>query len=142
MGSRVRVSAFVLALPVLAACATYWPTLDGNSRASAADTYKCTKEQAAHNGFKPITWNDGSMSFDARRGDTAATRDLPGEQRQLDRLSVQVKRPSAGSGSSMSVRAETVVMRFSREGWVSENRPASAGAKEAARELIRQCGGT
>jgi hypothetical protein len=139
MGWCIRSSASVLALVVLGACATYWPTLDGNSRANAQDTYKCAKEQAAHSGFKPITWNDREMSFDARRSDTTATKDLPGEQRQLDRLRVQVKRPTVGSGSSMSIRAETVVERFSREGWVTENRPASAGAKDAARELIKQC---
>lgn len=139
MGRCIRGCAIVLALAVLGACATYWPTLDGTARASAEDTYKCAKEQAAHSGFKPITWNDREMSFDARRTDTTATKDLPGEQRQLDILQVQVKRAGGGSGSSMSVRAETMVQRFSREGWVTENRPASADVTDAARELIKQC---
>jgi len=139
MGSYVRSCASVLVVAAVAGCATYWPTIDGNSRASAEDTYRCAKEQAAHYGFKPITWNDGQMSFDARRADTTATKDLPGEQRQHDLLRVQVKRPSVGAGSSMSVRAETVIERFSREGWVSNNVPASAGATDAARQLIKQC---
>jgi hypothetical protein len=139
MGARGRWVASFGTLATLAACATYWPTLDGNSHASAEETYKCAKEQAAHTGFKSITSNDHALSFDARRPDTAATEQLPREQRQFDLLRVQVKRPSVGAGSSMSIRAETMIQRFSREGWVTTDVPASAGAKDAARELIKQC---
>jgi hypothetical protein len=126
-------------LAALAACATYWPTFDGDSRVSASEAYRCAKEEAARAGFKPTTWNDHQMSFDARRADTAATRELPREQRQFDVLRVQAKRKNGGASSALSVRAETMVQRFSREGWVTEGVPASAEAQEAARGLIRQC---
>jgi hypothetical protein len=129
----------LVAVATLAACATYWPTLDGNSRSSAEETYRCAKEQVSRAGFKPTTWNDHQMSLDARRPDAAATDQLPREQKQFDQLRVQVKRANGGTGSTMSVRAQTMLLRFSREGWVTDNVPASAGAQDAARELIRQC---
>jgi hypothetical protein len=138
MSLRFHHAVPALGLAGLVACATYWPTLTGDSRSSAEDAYRCAREQAGHAGFKPMNWNDREMAFDARRTDTSATGQLPREERQFDVLRVKSKRKGNAS-SSLSVRAETIVQRFSREGWVSNEVPASAGAKEAARELIRQC---
>jgi hypothetical protein len=127
----------VLATPL--ACATYWPTLDGSSRLSAEEAYRCAKAEATRVGFKPTNWNDGRLSFDARRRDPEATERLPREERQIDQLRVQVKRADGDAKSALSARAETMVQQFSREGWVTKDVPASQGVQDAARSVLKQC---
>jgi hypothetical protein len=78
----------------------------------------------------------------ARREDRAASARLPGERRQYDVLEIHAAPATGareGAGSTLSVRAETIVRRSTREGWIEEGQPASPGVQTEARQIIERC---
>jgi hypothetical protein len=124
------------------ACRTYWPTLRGSTAAPAPETYRCSVEGVRALGYRPVAFNEGDSDMDARREDRAASARLPGERRQYDVLVIHAAPATGGregAGSTLSVRAETVVRRFTREGWIEEGQPASSGVQAAARQIIERC---
>lgn len=137
----IWLAALALALAA-GACSTYWPTLRGSAAAPAPDTYRCAVEGVRALGYRPVTFNEGDGDMDARREDRAASARLPGEQRQYNMLVINAA-PAAsdggGAGSTLSVRAETIVRRFTREGWIEEGQPASRGVQAEAQQIIEQC---
>jgi hypothetical protein len=132
-----------LALALAAgACRTYWPTLRGSAAAPAPETYRCAVERVRALGYRPVAFNEGDGDLRARREDRAASARLPGEQRQYDVLEIHATPATGGregTGSALSIRAETIVRRFTREGWIEEGQPASPGAQAAARQIIERC---
>ena len=132
-----------LALALAAgACSTYWPTLRGSAAAPAIDTYRCAVERVRALGYRPVASNEGDGDMEARREDRTASARLPGEQRQYDVLVIDAAHASGGrdgAGSTLSVRAETIARRFTREGWVEEGQPASRGVQAEARQIIERC---
>lgn len=137
----VGLAALALALAA-GACRTYWPTLRGSAAAPAPETYRCAVERIRALGYRPVAFNEGDGDMGARREDRAASARLPGEQRQYDVLEIHAA-PAAGggegAGSTLSIRAETIVRRSTREGWIEEGRPASPGVQAAARQIIERC---
>jgi hypothetical protein len=132
-----------LALALAAgACSTYWPTLRGSAAAPAPDTYRCAVERVRALGYHPVAFNEGEGDMDARREDRAASARLPGERRQYDVLVIHAAPATGGTdgeGSTLSVRAETIVRRFTRAGWIEEGQPASPGVQAEARKIIERC---
>lgn len=132
-----------LALALAAgACSTYWPTLRGSAAAPAPDTYRCAVERVRALGYRPVAFNEGDGDMDARREDRTASARLPGERRQYDVLAIDAAPATAGgggAGSTLSVRAETIVRRFTREGWIEEGQPASRVVQAEARQIIERC---
>lgn len=120
------------------ACATYWPTLHGRSVSDASATYRCAEAAARELGFAVSVGNESDGSLEARRLDRRASALLSMEQRQIDILVTDARRADA-AGSSLRVRPETIVQRYTRAGWVDEGRPASPVALRAARELLARC---
>ncbi|HEU4642421.1 MAG TPA: hypothetical protein VFS44_08200 [Gemmatimonadaceae bacterium] len=133
-----RLLAWWALAPVLGACATYWPTLEGRSPTAAAAAYRCADSAASALGFAHTVGAERTRSFEARRYDERASNLLGMERRQFDVLSVEL-RPADTAATNLRVRAETVVRRITREGWVEEGAPASPGAQRAARELLARC---
>ena len=132
-----------LALALAAeACSTYWPTLQGSAAGPAPDTYRCAVERVHALGYRPRAFNEGDGDMEARREDHAASARLPGERRQYDLLVIHTAPATSGrdgAGSTLGVRAETIVRRFTREGWIGEGQPASRGVQTAARQIIERC---
>lgn len=124
--------------PVLGACATYWPTLEGRSTMTASSAYHCADSTVRALGFAHAVGSERNRSFEARRYDARASDLLGMERRQLDVLSVQT-RPVDTANTTLRVRAETVVRRITREGWVEEGAPASPGVQRAAQEVLASC---
>ena len=138
-----RAAGVTLAL-LVGACATYWPTLSASSAAPVADAFQCAMTQTTALGFKPTVWNKESARLDARRPDASVPTNLPAEERVIDVLEVAVSPAKGGEGSGapasvLSVRAKTVIARFTRAGWREDGAPASAGVQEAARALLGRC---
>ena len=132
-----------LALALAAeACSTYWPTLQGSAAGPAPDTYRCAVERVHALGYRPRAFNEGDGDMEARREDRAASARLPGERRQYDVLVIHAA-PTTGGGndtaSTLSVRAETIVRRSTREGWIEEGQPASSGVQADARQILERC---
>jgi hypothetical protein len=137
----VCLAALALALAA-GACSTYWPTFRGNAAAPAPETYRCAVERVRALGYRPRAFNEGDGDMEARREDRAASARLPGERRQYDLLVIHTAPATSGrdgAGSTLGVRAETVVRRFTREGWIEEGQPASHGVQTAARQIIDAC---
>ncbi|HKT07957.1 MAG TPA: hypothetical protein VJR24_08680 [Gemmatimonadaceae bacterium] len=128
-------------LGMLAACATYWPTLSGTSTHTRGDAFQCSMDQLKELGYTPRTWSESQGSIDAQRINREASGDLPQEQQQIDKLLVQTKR-NGDKGSTIEVRAETVLRRFTRTGWTEDGRPASAAVQQSGKALLDRCSGT
>ena len=126
------------ATAALAACATYWPTLSAHSTRSRGDTYQCAMDQLKELGYTPRTFNADNGSIDAQRINREASPKLPGEQQQVDKLLVQTERAGDGA-STLHVRTETVIRRFTRTGWVEDGERASAAVQQAGHVLIDRC---
>ena len=137
----IWLAALALALAA-GACSTYWPTLRGSAAAPAPDTYQCAVGRVRALGYRAVRFNEGDGDMEARREDRAASARLPGERRQYNVLVIHaapVAGTRDGAGSTLSVRAETIVRRFTREGWIEEGKPASTGVQAEARQIIEQC---
>ena len=137
----IWLAALALALAA-GACTTYWPTLRGSAAAPAPDTYQCAVERLRALGYRPVAFNEGDGDMEARREDRAASARLPGERRQYNVLLIHAAPATGagdGAGSTLSVRAETIVRRFTREGWIEEGKPASPGVQAEARQIIERC---
>ena len=132
-----------LALALAAgACSTYWPTLRGSAAAPAPETYRCAVERVRALGYRPVAFNEGEGDMDARRENRAASARLPGERRQYDVLVIHAAPATGGrdgEGSTLSVRAETIVRHFTRAGWIEDGQPASPGVQAEARQIIERC---
>ena len=144
-GARHRPYNWLVALALVltaGACKTYWPTLSGSAAAPAPDTYRCAVEQLRALGYHPVAFNEGDGDMDARREDSAASARLPAERRQYDMLVIHAAPATGGrddAGSTLSVRAETIMRRFTRAGWTEEGQPASPGVQADARRIIERC---
>lgn len=124
---------------MIAACATYWPTLTGHSTHTRGDAFQCSMDQLKELGYTPRTWNEGEGSIDAQRINRDASGQLPEEQQQVDKLMVQTK-GNAG-GSIIDVRTETVLRHYTRSGWVEDGRPASPAVQQSGKALLDRCSG-
>lgn len=120
-----------------AGCATYWPTISGHTPRPRGDTYQCAMDQLKELGYAPRTFNEDAGSIDAQRINRDMSSKLPGEQQEVDKLVVQTKRES--DRTTIDVRAETVIRRFARTGWVEEDVKASPAVEQAAHALIDRC---
>lgn len=138
--ARVAIGGLTL-LGTLAACATYWPTLSGTSTHTRGDAFQCSMDQLKELGYTPRTWNERDGSIDAQRINRDASADLTQEQQQVDKLLVQTK-ANGQSGSTIDVRTETVLRRFTRTGWIEDGRPASAAVQQSGKALLDRCSGT
>ncbi len=136
-----RVAGSLTLLGVLAACATYWPTLSGTSTHTRGDAFQCSMDQLKELGYTPRTWNERDGSIDAQRINRDASGNLPQEQQQVDKLLVQTK-GNGGQGSTIEVRTETVLRRFTRTGWAEDGRPASAAVQQSGKALLDRCSGS
>jgi len=123
-----------------AACATYWPTLTGSSTRTRGDAFTCSMDQLKELGYTPRTWNEREGSIDAQRINRDASGRLPEEQQEVDKLLVQTK-GNGERGSTIEVRTETVLRRYTRAGWVEDGRPVSPAAQQAGRALLDRCAG-
>lgn len=124
-----------------AACATYWPTLTGSSTHTRGDAFQCSMDQLKELGYTPRTWNERDGSIDAQRINRDASGQLPQEQQQVDKLLVQTK-ANGEKGSTIEVRTETVLRRFTRTGWVEDGQPASGAVQQSGKALLDRCSGT
>ncbi|HEX6536697.1 MAG TPA: hypothetical protein VF041_19070 [Gemmatimonadaceae bacterium] len=149
---RAIAAALPLAGALLApvACATWWPSFRGSAPTPMPDTYRCAVARVRALGFTPVAFNEGDGDMEARREDRAASARLVAERRQYDVLVVDAATPTPSASSSdgdasgrstLSVRAETIVRRVTREGWIEEGQPASPGVQTAARQIVQECAG-
>lgn len=121
-------------------CATYWPTVSGRSPRSSGDAYQCVMDQLKELGYAPRTFNADNGSIDAQRINRDMSSALPQEQQEVDKLLIQTKRES-DNATMLHVRAETVIRRFTRVGWVEDGVKASPAVKQSAHALIDRCSG-
>lgn len=136
-----RVAGSLTLLGLVAGCATYWPTLTGASTHTRGDAFQCSMDQLKELGYTPRTWNERDGSIDAQRINRDASGELPQEQQQVDKLLVQTK-GNGEKGSTIEVRAETVIRRYTRSGWVEDGRPASGAVQQSGKALLDRCSGT
>lgn len=141
LGLARGVAGGLTVLGIAAACATYWPTLSGTSTHTRGDAFQCSMDQLKELGYTPRTWNESEGSIDAQRINRDASSDLPQEQQQVDKLLVQTKR-NGDKGSTIEVRTETVLRRFTRTGWTEDGRPASPAVQQSGKALLDRCSGT
>ena len=123
-----------------AACPTYWPTLTGRSTHTRGDAFQCSMEQLKELGYTPRTWNEREASIDAQRINRDASARLPEEQQEVDKLLVRAK-GNGENGSTLEVRTETVLRRYTRSGWVEDGRPASPAVQQSGKALLDRCSG-
>lgn len=132
----------MLALLAAGGCATWWPSFHGSASTPLPDTYRCAVARVRALGFSPVAFNEGDGDMEARREDRAASARLVAERRQYDVLVLDAA-PAGGASdrSTLSVRAETVVRRITREGWIEEGQPASPGVRAEAQQIVQACAG-
>lgn len=138
-GIRPRFGVAAAAM-LMAGCATYWPTISGRSARSRDDAYQCAMVQLKELGYAPRTFNQDNGSIDAQRINRDVSSALPGEQQEVDKLLVQTQRDGNGA-TTIQVRAETVIRRFTRTGWVEDGTKATPAVQQAAHGLLDRCSG-
>ena len=139
-GLARRVIGGLTLLGMVAACATYWPTLSAASTHTRGDAFQCSMDQLKELGYTPRTWNERDGSIDAQRINRDASADLSQEQQEVDKLLVQTK-ANGQNGSTIDVRTETVLRRFTRTGWTEDGRPASPAVQRSGKALLDRCSG-
>ena len=128
----------LLALPLLAACGhSLWSTTTTVSPVAVSDTYQCADSVSKSLGYKPFQTKPAEGFLRTRKGVTAGLASVF-DQLAYDQLKIEIA--SKGTGSTLSVTAESYVEQVSRRGREQTERPSREEAIADAKKVVQACG--